>query len=121
MYLLAGLLRCGQCGRLLDSCWSHNRPAYRCRHGRSSATGPRLDGPRNLYLREDHVTPHLPALWIRLTNTEYPQSRPLRGPGLPTTGEITARLRAASLTLTYDPGGRTLTADTSSRERIAIG
>lgn len=86
VYLLAGLLRCGQCGRLLDSCWSHNRPAYRCRHGCSSATGPRLDGPRNLYLREDHVTPHLPALWIRLTNTEYPQSRPLRGRACPRPG-----------------------------------
>lgn len=95
VHLLAGLLRCGLCGRLMDSCWSHDRPAYRCRHGRSSATGPRPDGPRNMYLREDHILPHLPALWIRLTNTDHPQSRPLRGQSLPTTEEIAARLRAA--------------------------
>ncbi|WP_407566403.1 recombinase family protein [Streptomyces sp. 184] len=35
-YLLAGLLHCGVCGRRMDSCWSHDRPAYRCRHGRTS-------------------------------------------------------------------------------------
>ncbi|WP_228718517.1 recombinase family protein [Kitasatospora acidiphila] len=122
VYLLAGLLRCGQCGRLMDSCWSHGRPAYRCRHGRSSATGPRADGRvRNLYLREDHVLPHLPALWIRLTHPEDTPERPHRELLLPTNEEMTARLRAAGLTLTYDPAGRTLTADTPSRERIAIG
>jgi site-specific DNA recombinase len=28
-YLLAGLLRCGICGRRLESCWASNRAAYR--------------------------------------------------------------------------------------------
>ena len=37
-YLLAGLLRCGTCGRLLESCWSNGKAAYRCRHGRTTAT-----------------------------------------------------------------------------------
>jgi hypothetical protein len=39
-YLLAGLLRCGRCGRRLESCWSNGKPAYRCRHGYTSATRP---------------------------------------------------------------------------------
>jgi len=44
-YLLAGLLACGRCGRRLESAWSTGRPAYRCRHGHTSATapGPGLD------------------------------------------------------------------------------
>jgi site-specific DNA recombinase len=40
VYLLAGLLRCGVCDRLMESCWTHGRPAYRCRHGHTSATRP---------------------------------------------------------------------------------
>ena len=39
-YLLAGLLVCGRCGRRLESAWSNGTPAYRCRHGYSSATVP---------------------------------------------------------------------------------
>src|SRR5216683_7310839 len=39
-YLLAGLLRCGRCGRRLESAWSNGKPAYRCRHGYTSATSP---------------------------------------------------------------------------------
>ena len=39
-YLLAGLLACGRCGRRLESAWSNGRPAYRCRHGHTSATCP---------------------------------------------------------------------------------
>src|SRR5216683_4228857 len=39
-YLLAGLLQCGVCGRRLESAWSNGKPAYRCRHGYTSATSP---------------------------------------------------------------------------------
>ena len=45
-YLLAGLLACGRCGRKLESAWSHGRPAYRCRHGYTSATVPIPPGRR---------------------------------------------------------------------------
>jgi site-specific DNA recombinase len=47
-YLLAGLLACGRCGRRLESAWSNGKPAYRCRHGYTSATGSRPDRPVNL-------------------------------------------------------------------------
>jgi site-specific DNA recombinase len=59
-YLLAGLLRCGICGRRVESCWAGNRPAYRCRHGYSSAVTPKPARPKNAYVREDHILPHCP-------------------------------------------------------------
>ena len=69
-YLLSGLLRCGICGRRAESCWSNNRPAYRCRHGHSSASTPDPARPKNLYIREDRILPHLPALYVLLTGAE---------------------------------------------------
>jgi hypothetical protein len=39
-YLLAGLLVCGGCGRRMESAWSTGKPAYRCRHGRTTAARP---------------------------------------------------------------------------------
>jgi Recombinase/Recombinase zinc beta ribbon domain/WD domain, G-beta repeat len=51
-YLLSGLVRCGVCGRRMDSHWVHGRAGYRCRHGHSSSR-PRADGPRYVYVGED--------------------------------------------------------------------
>jgi site-specific DNA recombinase len=31
------LLACGVCGRRMESAWSNDRPAYRCRHGHAFA------------------------------------------------------------------------------------
>jgi hypothetical protein len=50
-YLLAGLLACGRCGRRLESAWSNGKPAYRCRHGYTSATCPQPGRPGNLRVR----------------------------------------------------------------------
>ena len=61
-YLLAGLLHCGSCGRRLESAWSNGKPAYRCRHGYTSATRPSPARPKNLYVREDKILPRLAAL-----------------------------------------------------------
>jgi hypothetical protein len=63
-YLLAGLVACGRCGRRLESAWSNGKPAYRCRHGYTSATGPDPGQPKNTYVREDQILPHLAALAI---------------------------------------------------------
>jgi site-specific DNA recombinase len=52
-YQLVGLLRCGLCGRRLESYWSHGRPAYRCQHGHSSAQPRGPNRLRNVYARED--------------------------------------------------------------------
>ncbi|MET8529019.1 zinc ribbon domain-containing protein [Micromonospora sp. NPDC005172] len=39
-YLFTGLLRCGPCGRRLESHWINQRPGYRCRHGHTSTQQP---------------------------------------------------------------------------------
>jgi site-specific DNA recombinase len=69
-YRLAGLLRCGICKRRLESCWANKRAAYRCRHGYSSASTPDPARPKNLYIREDRILPHLPALHMLLAQAE---------------------------------------------------
>jgi len=75
-YLLAGLLRCGVCGRRLESAWSNGKPAYRCRHGYTSATRPDPARPRNLYIREDTILPRLAALAILQQDSGHqPRSR----------------------------------------------
>jgi DNA invertase Pin-like site-specific DNA recombinase len=52
-YLLSGLVRCGACGRRMDSHWVHGRAGYRCRHGHSSSRPRAADGLKYLYVRED--------------------------------------------------------------------
>jgi len=115
-YLLAGLLRCGTCGRRLESAWSNHRPAYRCRHGYSSAARPNLDRPKNVYVREDRVLPHLAALAILLAGQDQAAAR---GGAVQVTAptrvaELIDHLRATGVTLTYDPGKRTLRTDTDT-------
>ncbi|WBB61909.1 hypothetical protein O7599_04995 [Streptomyces sp. WMMC500] len=85
-------------------------PAHRCRHGRTSATGPGTDLPRNTYIREDRILGRLPALLLRLTEGDEPTDPEAAA----------ARLRAGNVTLTYDPADQTLTAGTPTRERIRI-
>jgi len=101
-YLLAGLLRCGTCGRRLESAWSNHRPAYRCRHGYTSAARPNLDRPKNVYVREDRVLPHLAALAILLAGQDQAAAR---GGAVQVTAptrvaELIDRLRATGVTLT---------------------
>ncbi len=80
-YLLAGLLACGWCGRRMESAWSNGRPAYRCRHGRTSTSAPDPQRRKTAYVREDRILPHLPALHLLLTGpaTETRRRRTRRG------------------------------------------
>ncbi len=106
-YGLAGLLRCGICGRRAESCWSNGRPAYRGRYGHSSASAPEPGRPGNLYIREDRILPHLPALYLLLTGAEPAAGRRRRltrhgaDVNLPASGEdVIGYLRARTITLT---------------------
>ena len=65
-YLLAGLLACGRCGRRLESAWSNGRPAYRCRHGYTSAAGPEPGRPGEHLRPRGPDPPHLAAIAILL-------------------------------------------------------
>lgn len=109
-YQLAGLLRCGLCERRMESHWARCRPAYRCRHGHSSAAPRDPSSPRNSDVREDEIVPHLPALLVRM-----------RAGGLPPSPEEALEyLRAEAISLIFDADARTLTAATATGERVAI-
>jgi hypothetical protein len=124
-YLLAGLIACGRCGRRLESAWSYGRPAYRCRHGYSSATVPDPARPKNAYVREDQILPHLAAIAILLA-----ASAGISGPESGGSAQVTGpadgavlidRLRADGVVLTYDPDGRTLHAGGHDAPPVVIG
>ena len=126
-YQLAGLLRCGICGRRAESCWSNGRPAYRCRHGHSSASASDPARPKNLYIREDRILPHLPALYVSLTGAapaaERRRRRTRRGTDAqhPASGQdVIGYLRTRQITLTYDPRTGTLQADTPAAVTTVI-
>ena len=75
-YLLAGILACGVCGRRMESAWSNGKAAYRCRHGRTSAMTLDPARPKNTYVREDKLLPHLPALHLLLTTPADARTAP---------------------------------------------
>ena len=113
-YLLAGLLACGRCGRRLESAGPTGRPAYRCRHGYASSARPDPDRPKNTYVREDQILPHLAAVAILLAGDAGKPGRANRGPAQLTgpagTAALIDQLRADGIVLTYDPDSRTLRA-----------
>jgi hypothetical protein len=59
-----------RCGGRLESAWSNGKPAYRCRHDYTSATGSGPGRPKYLNVREDQILPHLAALAI-LNGTDH--------------------------------------------------
>jgi site-specific DNA recombinase len=105
-YLLAGLLACGRCGRRLESAWSNGRPAYRCRHGHASATSPDPGRPKNTYVREDRILPHLAAVAILLDGHASGHTAGLTTPDR--TAGLIDQLWAHGIILTYDPDTRTI-------------
>jgi hypothetical protein len=121
-YLLAGLLACGRCGRRLESAWSNGKPAYRCRHGYTSATGPEHRRPKNTYVREDQILPHLAAMAILLAGDGQARDN---GAGQVTAAAQTVglidQLRASGAVLTYDPDTRTIRADGSNPVAVTTG
>lgn len=93
----------------MESAWSNGRPAYLCRHGRTTATASDLGRPQNAYVREDRVLAQLPALHLLLTGSEpggerrrrrTRRSADARPPASP--GEVLTYLREQQVTLTYD-------------------
>ena len=113
-YLLAGLLACGLCGRRMESAWSNGKAAYRCRHGRTSAMAPDPSWPKNTYIREDKLLPHLPALHLFLTTPATRARRRTRAgahvTGTVSPGEVIGYLREHEITLTWNPAADALQA-----------
>jgi hypothetical protein len=111
-YLLAGLLACGVCGRRMESAWSNGRPAYRCRHGRTSAMTPNPARPKNTYVREDKLLPPLPTLHLLLTTPVMRARRRTRaGTDVRDTAspdKVIAYLREHEITITWNPAAAAL-------------
>jgi hypothetical protein len=55
------------CGRRMESAWSNGKPAYRCRHGHTTASSRGPGRLTNAYIREDRILTHdwLPAVGRR--------------------------------------------------------
>ena len=104
-YLLAGLVCCGTCERLLESCWSNGKAAYRCRHGHTTATRPDPARPGNAYIREDQILPRLPALGILLSAPGHRirKQDTAHSPVPARAAAMISYLRAQGITHTYDP------------------
>jgi site-specific DNA recombinase len=121
-YLLAGMVRCGTCGRLLESCWSNGKPAYRCRHGHTTATRPGPARPGNTYIREDHILPRLPALGILLGAPDRMSQKKAAAKSLvpARAAAMISYLRAQDITLTYHPDEHTLRADTHGPVSVTL-
>ena len=123
-YLLAGLIACGRCGRRLESCWSNGKPAYRCRHGYTSAIVPGPAWPGNSYVREDQILPHLAAIAI-LHARPAGASGPGRGraqlTGPAGIAALVDELRAEGTVLTYDPDQKILRVGGRDAPAVTIG
>ena len=64
-YPLVGLLTCGHCARKMQGQLLRAQHLYRCRTGIGYPTAP-PNHPRNLYVREDRLLPHLDAWLVEL-------------------------------------------------------
>jgi site-specific DNA recombinase len=123
-YLLAGLLACGLCGRRMESAWSNGKAAYRCRHGRTSAMAPDPGRPKNIYIREDKLLPHLPALHLLLTRPAVRARRRTRaGADVRSTaspGEVIGYLREHEIALTWNPAAAAIQARSTETAKAVI-
>ncbi|GAA0917755.1 recombinase family protein [Nonomuraea longicatena] len=58
-YVLRHLLRCGVCQRRMEGTWNNGRAHYRCKFPVEYALANKIEHPRTVYVREDHVLAEL--------------------------------------------------------------
>ncbi|MGH9154874.1 MAG: zinc ribbon domain-containing protein [Acidimicrobiales bacterium] len=69
-YLLAGMMRCGLCGRRMQGQWNHGRPYYRCKFADDYGIDPNQH-PKSVYVKEDAVVPGLDGWLAGLFDAEH--------------------------------------------------
>lgn len=69
-YVLAGILRCGLCGRRMQGQWNHGRPYYRCRFPDDYGIDPQTH-PKSVYVKEGAVVPGLDGWLAGLFDDEH--------------------------------------------------
>ena len=90
------------------SAWSNGKAAYRCRHGYTSATRTEPGRPKNTYVREDQILPHLAAIAILLADNSQAKNTGTAQVTVPAeTAVLIDQMRASQVILTYDPDDRT--------------
>lgn len=139
-YQLTGMLACTPCGRRMEATWSHGNPAYRCRHGHTSATPPDISAMCNAFIRERDILARLPLLHTLITanqpappragrvKTTAPDTTPKPSTNTATITPSTAMhpeevidyLRRHGLVLSYDPRTRTLEANSTPRAHVTV-
>ena len=122
-YLLAGILACGVCGRRMESAWSNGKAAYRCRHGRTSAMTLDPARPKNTYVREDKLLPHLPPCTCfspppLCAHGAAPALVPMSGPPS-ARSRVIGYLREHEITLTWDPAAAAVQARATETAKTA--
>jgi site-specific DNA recombinase len=109
----------------MESAWSNGKPAYRCRHGHTTASPPDPGRAKNAYVREDRIVARLPALHLLLagaggSEAQY-RRRTRRGADArqhASPEDIIAALRNNDVTLTFDPAAGTLHAEGAAAIQI---
>lgn len=101
---------------------SNGKAAYRCRRGYTSTTRPDPGRPKNLYVREDHI---LPRLAILQASDGHGRPGSKQGGARITApaqaADLIDHLRAAGVTLTYDPDTRTLRTGNGAAVTVSAG
>ena len=101
---------------------SNGKPAYRCRHGHTSAARPEPGRPKNSYVREDQIVPHLAALAILLGGDAQALPDGTMQVTAPSeAADLIDQLRTAGITLTYDPDTRTIRTGDSDVVAVTVG
>jgi hypothetical protein len=96
-YPFAGLVRCATCGRCLEAHRVHDRPGYRCRHGRTSAAPLRTSTARSVYVRQDYLVAAITSQLSLTLASDIDSDHAAQA--------VASQLRTRQLVVTCGPGG----------------